>query len=256
MTKTTATMITPDSDSASAPLALPSLQIRELTFRWQSRQPALTFPDINLDAGDHLFLRGASGSGKSTLLGLLAGLNTADNGDIRLLGKSIRGLAPSARDRFRADHIGVIFQQFNLVPYLTALANVILPCQLSPVRRDRISSETRTSDTRAAIHAKAKTLLSALSIPQELHSRKPAQLSIGQQQRVAAARALMGAPELILADEPTSALDSNNRDRFMQLLLEMAQQNKTSVVFVSHDPALAHHFHHQIELEQPSWLSS
>ncbi|MBQ0764331.1 ABC transporter ATP-binding protein [Marinobacter psychrophilus] len=256
MTKTTATMITPDSDSASAPLALPSLQIRELTFRWQSRQPALTFPDITLDAGDHLFLRGASGSGKSTLLGLLAGLNSADNGEIRLLGKSIGALAPSARDRFRADHIGVIFQQFNLVPYLTALANVILPCQLSPVRRDRISSGTRTSDTRAAIHAKAKMLLTALSIPQELHSRKPAQLSIGQQQRVAAARALMGAPELILADEPTSALDSNNRDRFMQLLLEMAQQNKTSVVFVSHDPALAHHFHHQIELEQPSWLSS
>ncbi len=150
----------------------------------------------------------------------------------------------------------MIFQQFNLVPYLTALANVILPCQLSPVRRDRISSGTLTSDTRAAIHAKAKTLLTALSIPQELQSRKPAQLSIGQQQRVAAARALMGAPELILADEPTSALDSNNRDRFMQLLLEMAQQNKTSVVFVSHDPALAHHFHHQIELEQPSWLSS
>ena len=256
MTKTTTTMITPDSDRASAPLALSSVQIRKLTFRWQPRQPALTFPDITLDAGNHLFLRGASGSGKSTLLGLLAGLNTADNGEVHLLGKSLGALAPSARDRFRADHIGVIFQQFNLVPYLTALANVILPCQLSSVRRDRVSAETPTSDVRAAVHAEARTLLTALSIPQELHSRKPAQLSIGQQQRVAAARALMGAPELILADEPTSALDSSNRDRFMQLLLEMAQQNKTSVVFVSHDPALAHHFHHQIELEQPSWLSS
>ena len=159
------------------------------------------------------------------------------------------------RSRFRADHIGVIFQQFNLVPYLTALANVILPCQLSRARRDRISAGVSHSDTQAAICAKAATLLTALSIPHELHSRKPAQLSIGQQQRVAAARALMGAPELILADEPTSALDGNNRDRFMQLLLEMAQQNKTSVVFVSHDPALAHHFHHHIELEQPSWLS-
>jgi len=261
MTKTTANMIAPDSDSASNPLSLPSLpsqpslQICELSFRWQSRQPALTFPDITLNAGDHLFLRGASGSGKSTLLGLLAGLNTADKGEIRLLGKSIGGLAPSARDRFRADHIGVIFQQFNLVPYLTALANVILPCQLSRARRDRISAGVSHSDTQAAIYAKAATLLTALSIPHELHSRKPAQLSIGQQQRVAAARALIGAPELILADEPTSALDGNNRDRFMQLLLEMAQQNKTSVVFVSHDPALAHHFHHHIELEQPSWLS-
>jgi len=252
MTKTTATMITPDSDSANSPRFPPSLKTRELTFRWQLRQPALTFPDITLNPGDHLFLRGASGSGKSTLLGLLAGLNTADTGDIRLLGASIGSLAPSARDRFRADHIGVIFQQFNLVPYLTALANVILPCQLSPVRRDRISSGTRDSGTASAIHARAATLLTALAIPQELHSRKPAQLSIGQQQRVAAARALMGAPELILADEPTSALDSNNRDRFMQLLLELARQNKTSVVFVSHDPALAHHFHHQIELEQPS----
>ncbi|HEV8077389.1 MAG TPA: ABC transporter ATP-binding protein [Marinobacter sp.] len=250
MTKTTGTMITPDSDSANNPGLPPSLKTRELTFRWQLRQPALSFPDITLNAGEHLFLHGASGSGKSTLLGLLAGLNTAENGEIHLLGKSIRGLTPSARDRFRANHIGVIFQQFNLVPYLTALANVTLPCQLSPLRRGRISSETRASDTAAAIHAQATTLLTALAIPQELHSRKPAQLSIGQQQRVAAARALMGAPELILADEPTSALDSNNRDRFMQLLLELAQQNKTSVVLVSHDPALAHHFHHQIELEQ------
>ncbi len=99
MTKTTATMIIPDSDSASTPLALPSLQIRELSFRWQSRQPALTFPDITLNAGDHLFLRGANGSGKSTLLGLLAGLNTADNGEIRLLGKSIGGLARTSHSR-------------------------------------------------------------------------------------------------------------------------------------------------------------
>lgn len=252
MTKTTATMITPDSDSAGSPLAVPSLQTRNLSFRWQLRQPALTFPDITLNAGDHLFLRGASGSGKSTLLGLLAGLNTADSGEIHLLGKSIQGLAPSARDHLRADHIGIIFQQFNLVPYLTALANVILPCQLSRVRCARIRSETRNPDTWAAINTQAKTLLAALSIAHELHSRKPAELSIGQQQRVAAARALMGAPELILADEPTSALDTNNRDRFMRLLLELAQRHGTSVVFVSHDPALAHHFHHQIELEQPA----
>jgi putative ABC transport system ATP-binding protein len=229
---------------------VPSLHTCELSFRWQSRQPALTFPDITLNAGDHLFLHGASGSGKSTLLGLLAGLNTANSGEIQLLGTSIGSLAASARDRFRADHIGVIFQQFNLVPYLTALANVTLPCQLSRARRDRISADINHSDTQAAIHAKAATLLTALAIPHELHNRKPAQLSIGQQQRVAAARALMGAPELILADEPTSALDGNNRDRFMTLLLEIAQQNKTSVVFVSHDPALAHHFHHHIELGQ------
>ena len=243
MTKTIANMFKTTADSTSKPR---TLKTRGLAFRWHPRGPALSFPDITLNAGDHLFLRGASGSGKSTLLGLLAGLNNADSGEIRLLGQSIGDLSASARDRFRADHIGVIFQQFNLVPYLTALANVTLPCQLSRVRRER----TGVGATNAVINAQAATLLTALSIPTELHTRKPAQLSIGQQQRVAAARALMGAPELILADEPTSALDTHNRDRFMQLLLELAQRHKISVVFVSHDPALARHFHHQIELEQ------
>lgn len=245
MTKTTAHMLTTTSDSTTTPSAL---QTRGLNFRWHPRQPALNFPDITLSAGDHLFLRGASGSGKSTLLGLLAGLNKADSGEIHLLGHSLGDFSASARDRFRADHIGVIFQQFNLVPYLTALANVTLPCQLSRVRRERICAGATKTD----VNAQAAALLKALSISQELHARKPAQLSIGQQQRVAAARALMGAPELILADEPTSALDTHNRDRFMQLLLKLAQRHKTSVVFVSHDPSLARHFHHQIELEQNS----
>ncbi|GGE53148.1 hypothetical protein GCM10011533_01960 [Streptosporangium jomthongense] len=162
-------------------------------------------------------------------------------GTIRLLGTGIRQLSACKRDRFRADHIGVIFQQFNLVPYLTAEANVILPCRLSSIRKAAAEPTPVLA---------ARRLLTALAIPESQWQRKVTQLSIGQQQRIAAARALIGAPEIILADEPTSALDSDNRDRFIDLLLTMAEERHTSVLFVSHDRALARHFHHQIALGQ------
>ena len=217
-----------------------ALATADLSYRWGPGQPTLTFPDLSLPLGQHLFLRGASGSGKSTLLSLLSGMLTPDGGTVRILGSQLDQLGAGQRDRFRANHIGVIFQQFNLVPYLTAEANVTLPCRLSAQRRDATDPEP--------IH-EAHRLLTALAIPQSCWHRKVTQLSIGQQQRIAAARALIGGPSLILADEPTSALDSDNRDRFLDLLLTLAEARNTSVVFVSHDRALAQHFDHQVELE-------
>ena len=211
-----------------------------LTYCWGPGQPTLSFPDLNLSTGEHLFLRGASGSGKSTLLSLLSGMLTPASGSVRMLGASLDQLSAGARDRFRADLIGVIFQQFNLVPYLTAEANVTLPCRLSNQRRDATDPEPAQE---------AHRLLTALDIPKDCWRRKVTQLSIGQQQRIAAARALIGGPNLILADEPTSALDSDNRDRFLDLLLTLAEARNTSVVFVSHDRALAQHFDHQVTLE-------
>ncbi|TNE77681.1 MAG: ABC transporter ATP-binding protein [Gammaproteobacteria bacterium] len=218
----------------------PALTVSDLHFRWSADQPSLSFPDIRLAAGEHLFIHGPSGSGKSTFLSLLAGMLSPESGTIHMLGNDIHKARAGDRDRFRADHIGVIFQQFNLVPYLTAEANVTLPCRLSDSRRDA---------THPNPMAEAHRLLTALTIPEDHWQRKVTELSIGQQQRVAAARALIGSPELVLADEPTSALDTDNRDRFLDLLLTLAEERNTSVLFVSHDRTLAPHFHHQIELD-------
>lgn len=209
-----------------------------LSWHWPDAGGSLHFPDIRLPAGDHLFVRGPSGSGKSTLLSLLSGLNRAVDGRIEVHGQDLKQLSGGARDRVRADYTGVIFQQLNLVPYLSAVDNVMLPCRLSTTRRQRAGEPEQA----------ARALLGALDLPESVCRRKPATLSTGQQQRVAAARALIGAPPLILADEPTSALDTDNRDRFIELLLARAADHGTSVVFVSHDPGLASHFTHHLEL--------
>lgn len=217
----------------------PAIEVRGLGFAWQKAQPTLHFPDFTLPQGEHLFVHGPSGTGKSTLLSLLAGMLQPAEGRVHLQGTDLYRLKTRARDRFRADHLGVIFQHFNLVPYLTARGNATLPCRLSARRRDL---------TEPGAGPEAERLLASLAIPEDHWHRKVNRLSIGQQQRVAAARALIGAPGIILADEPTSALDTDNRDRFLDLLLELADRHATSVLFVSHDHTLASHFHHHLEL--------
>ncbi|WP_417567335.1 ABC transporter ATP-binding protein [Marinobacter sp.] len=228
-----------ESGSNSSPGPETAIEVYGLNFSWHPEQPSLAFPDFTLIRGEHLFLHGPSGSGKSTLLSLLAGMLRPGNGSVRILGTDLYKLGAGARDQFRADHIGVIFQQFNLVPYLTTLANVTLPCRLSSPRR---------KNTEPSVAEEAEGLLRALAIPEDHWQRMVTKLSIGQQQRIAAARALIGAPGLILADEPTSALDTDNRDRFLELLLSLAHRYNTSVLFVSHDRSLASYFHHQLEL--------
>lgn len=224
----------------SSPTAPKTLEISDLGFQWDKNHPPLTYPDITLPAGEHLFLQGPSGSGKSTLMSLIGGLILPTGGSVRVLETDLAKLTGGQRDRFRADHMGVIFQQFNLVPYLTPLDNVLLPCRLSQKRHSR-AQPTPTEE--------ATFLLTALGIPRDHWRRPVTRLSVGQQQRVAAARALIGTPELILADEPTSALDTDNRDRFIELLLQLAAKQQSSVVFVSHDQSLAGRFDHQIALE-------
>lgn len=215
----------------------PVIDIRQLSFAWPGESPVLQIERLQLQPGEHLFIQGPSGSGKSTLLNLISGILTGFSGEIRLGGQSLAGLSEHQRDRVRADRIGVLFQQFNLLPYLNLVDNVSLPCSLSPRRR---ATAIRRS---GSVQAEARRLLQRLQLPAELFERRAvAQLSIGQQQRVAAARALIGAPELIIADEPTSALDPASRDRFMQLLLEELTHNDTTLLLVSHDPALATHF--------------
>ncbi len=183
--------------------------------------------------GERLFLHGPSGCGKSTLLGLMSGVLVARAGQVRCAGVDWRALAGGARDARRADLIGVIFQQFNLLPYLSLLDNVLLPARLSRARAARCGAD---------VQAAARALLERVALPATLWTRRADALSVGQQQRVAAARALLGRPALVIADEPTSALDAALRDDFMGLLLEACHDAGSTLVFVSHDHRLADRF--------------
>lgn len=198
--------------------------------------------ELRVARGESVFLRGASGSGKSTLLGVLAGVHVATGGTLRVLGEELATLKPSARDRFRGQHLGYIFQQFNLVPYLAAVENVLLPCRFSPERL------ARAGGTFEAARAEATRLLATMGIAGDLLDRRPWALSIGQQQRVAAARALIGSPELILADEPTSALDADSQAAFLELLRAQCAKSGAALVFASHDARLASLFDRVLEL--------
>lgn len=226
-------------------MSQPVVHLTDVTFRWPGQDTNTVDIDaLTLDVGEHLFVRGASGSGKTTLLNLLAGIHVPTTGHIELLGEDVAALSPSRRDQFRADHIGVVFQQFNLLPYLSILENVTVSCAFSSRKRDRASTETDVATT-------ARRLLRSLNLGDGLHSRPVAELSVGQQQRVAVARALIGSPEILIADEPTSALDADNRDRFLDLLFHEASAAGCTLIFVSHDPDLAERFDRKIELAQP-----
>jgi putative ABC transport system ATP-binding protein len=220
-------------------------------FRWPGQtSDIVSINELSLDGGEHLFVRGSSGSGKTTLLNLLCGVHTPSSGTIRLLGTDLSRLAPGRRDQFRADHIGVIFQQFNLLPYLSTLENVTLSCSFSGRKKQRAAESTGVKET-------ARGLLSDLNLAPELHRASVNKLSVGQQQRVAVARALIGGPEVLIADEPTSALDADNRDRFMDLLFRETEARGCTLVFVSHDPQLAERFDRSIELDSaPDELQS
>ncbi len=228
---------------ANAPAA--ALELHSLRFAWPGTpQPTVAIERFVLAAGERLFLAGPSGSGKSTLLGLIAGTLAPQSGQLAIAGSAAEGLSQRRRDRLRADHIGVIFQQFNLLPFLSALDNVLLAARFSKRRSARAS--TRDGSARA----QALRLLGELGLRDALVQRPAAQLSVGQQQRVAAARALLGAPELILADEPTSALDSDLREEFIALLLRECATAGSALLFVSHDRALMPLFDRSLSLPE------
>ena len=226
-------------------MSTPLLQVTDLQFAWPGQPVLLDIPAFSLEAGERLFLKGPSGSGKTTLLGLLGGVHQPQQGAISLLGQSLRQLSSLRRDRFRADHTGYLFQQFNLLPYLSVLDNVTLPCRFSALRRERVLRQQPDLDT-AAEHLLRELGLSDAT----LHQRSAGALSIGQQQRVAAARALIGSPELVIADEPTSALDADSRDAFLKLLFDECEQMGSSLLFVSHDTSLATRFDRALSLAE------
>lgn len=226
-----------------------AIQLEKVQFRWPKAEHAiLDIPTFTIHAQQHLFVKGPSGSGKSTLLSLLTAINTPQQGSIKLLGTDISRLKQGQRDQFRADNIGYIFQQFNLLPYLNVIDNVCLACDFSNKRKQKIMSDY--PDIKNPIQFEAMRLLTALNLPKAIQNQKASHLSIGQQQRVAAARALMGSPSLVIADEPTSALDHDNREAFIKLLMQEVTRNQATLIFVSHDPTLEPLFEQTIDLAQ------
>ena len=221
------------------------IELSDLSFSWPGHPVLLDIPAFRLEPGETLFLKGPSGSGKTTLLGLLGGVQKANSGTIRLLGQELGELGSGARDRFRVDHTGYIFQQFNLLPFLSVRENVELPCHFSRLRASRAVQRHGSVDNAA------QTLLTHLGLKDPaLLERRADSLSIGQQQRVAAARALIGQPELVIADEPTSALDADAREAFIQLLFTECREAGASLLFVSHDQSLAPLFDRNLSLSE------
>lgn len=216
------------------------VELDQLRYRWKGQdRDILHIPKLCIAQGEHVFLQGESGSGKTTLLNLLAGILSPTAGSIRLLEQDMHKASSATRDRFRADHTGVIFQQFNLLPYLSVLENVTLPCHFSARRRENAGD----------MNESALSLLNYLQLGESVRNSVVTSLSVGQQQRVAVARALIGKPEIIIADEPTSALDTSARNRFIDLLFMQAEIQNSTIIFVSHDPQIAGRFPRVVELK-------
>lgn len=196
------------------PESSPVIQIADLRFAWKKQAPpVLNIASLLINRGERVFLRGPSGSGKSTLLNLLAGVTLPQSGVLKVLGQDMTALGSAQRDHFRAHHIGFIFQMFNLIPYLSVVENVILPCRFSSKRKHKVLGQGDSLEDEAI------RLLGHLDMADNEVLHKPVnELSVGQQQRVAAARALIGSPELVIADEPTSSLDADRRAAFIDLL--------------------------------------
>lgn len=221
----------------------PVAAVRDLVFGWRRGLVTLDIPRFEVGRGEKVFLRGPSGSGKSTLLGLICGVLTPRQGGVAVLGRDLAGLSGAKRDELRAAHLGVIFQMFNLLPFLSVVGNVLLPCQFSPERR------RRAAQAAGSAVEEAHRLLARLGLGDpRWRGVSVRELSVGQQQRVAAARALIGAPALVIADEPTSSLDADAPDAFLGLLIEESARNGSSLLFVSHDASLAPRFDRALDL--------
>lgn len=205
-----------------------AITVNNVVQRYANSRQVTHINHWQVSQGERVFLHGPSGSGKTTLLNLLAGVLLPESGSISLLGQDFSSMSAKKRDRFRAQHIGVVFQQFNLIPHLTVLQNIELAAFFAGNKQD--------------IAATAKQLITELNLPANILGQQASTLSVGQQQRVAIARALINRPEILLVDEPTSALDADARDAFMQVLLTLCESANSTLLFVSHDPALASYF--------------
>lgn len=213
-----------------------AVDVQQLEFSYnKSSKPVLIIPNWQIKTQEHIFLYGPSGSGKSTLLNLLSGIIEPQTGTIKLLGTDFTALSARKKDQFRAKNIGVVFQEFNLIPYLSLRENLSLTGHFASVDKH-------------TLNASADEMFNDLDLSPNLLDAPAHALSVGQRQRVAIARALVTKPPLLIADEPTSALDTDRRNEFMALLLNVANTHNTTVIFVSHDMSLSSFFTQTVSL--------
>jgi putative ABC transport system ATP-binding protein len=211
------------------------IEIKNLTKQVRSGSEVLTIIDnlsLSIPAGQFVALTGASGSGKSTLLGLIAGLDSATSGSIRIGKNEVTSMNDDDLSRLRSEKIGFIFQSFHLIPSLTALENIMIPLEIAGLPSPRV---------------RALELLEDVGLNGRGH-HFPGELSGGEQQRVAIARALANRPEILLADEPTGNLDSRNGKHVLDLMQEIHSRNKVTVVLVTHDAAISQMAERRISL--------
>lgn len=217
-----------------------AVYVKNLKFSYHQTQAplVLNINELEIPSGEKVFLYGPSGHGKSTLLNILAGVLEVKDGTVEVLGHNLHDLSQSRRDHLRGENVGYIFQIFNLIPYLNIKENIVLPCLINKKRGEGMD-----------FHAQADELIKTLGLIDHAH-KNVTDLSIGQQQRVAAARALIGKPRMIIADEPTSSLDEKNTSEFMNLLLSEWEKRKFTLVFVSHDTSLKQYFPRTLSLPE------
>ncbi|KAB8033253.1 ABC transporter ATP-binding protein [Fluviispira multicolorata] len=217
----------------------PIIKLKNLKYSYKKEKNILDISDFTVNEGEKIFLYGPSGCGKTTLLSILAGIIPAKEGSLKIFGTEFIGAKNSLKDSIRGSQMGYIFQMFNLIPYLNVLDNILLPCKLNFKRREDMDKKS--------LIIKCKEISKALNIDNIL-TKKANEISVGQQQRVAAARALLGSPKLIIADEPTSSLDSDARELFLENLFSQCEAQKTTLIFVSHDKSLMKFFPRHIAL--------
>lgn len=216
-----------------------AIDIEGLEFSYSKKvSPILNIEKFSVKQSEKVFLYGPSGCGKSTLLNVIAGVLRPQKGKVRVLEKDLFSWRETKRDHFRGLHLGIIFQSFNLIPYLSVAENIALSCSLNKKRCQKFSCELDAEVRRLAEHLGIENLL----------EQQSTNLSIGQQQRVAVARALIGSPEIVIADEPTSSLDEEVTEDFIKLLLKEYDENPFTLIFVSHDQRLSRFFDRKIDL--------
>lgn len=217
------------------------VKIESLRFQWSKNNSFKIFvPKLEVGRGKKVLFLGESGSGKTTLLSLICGFLEPFSGSISINDKIISNLTSINKDTYRSDNIGIIFQQFNLLPYANVVDNIILPLYFSKQRSKKVENKINA----------AMNLCDQLRLPESILNQKASNLSVGQQQRVAVARALIGSPSIIVADEPTSSLDTEAQELFLDLMFDQISKNSSTLLMVSHDKSLTNYFDQVIDINE------
>ena len=217
-----------------------TIRLDSLRFYWSKVADfKIYIPKLEIGRGEKVLLLGESGSCKTTLLSLICDFLRPISGDIFLNEQKLNGLKANKKDQFRSDNIGIIFQQFNLLPYANVIDNITLPLYFSKKRDSRVTNHRET----------VLNICRSLQLSESTIAMQANKLSVGQQQRVAVARALIGNPSLIIADEPTSSLDASTQKKFLDLMFRQIEEHKSTLLMVSHDSSISNYFDRTINIK-------